>query len=59
MHIAIRKNYREIIEILNTPKKIRNRKEKPKEGGSRSDRDRDRERDVVDKGINSFEPVII
>jgi len=52
MHIAIRKNYREIIEILNTPKKIRNRKEKPKEGGSRSDRDRDRERDVVDKGIN-------
>lgn len=49
--IAIRKNYREINEILNTPKRIRNRKEKPKEK-EKSAPAQDKDRDCVDKAIN-------
>ncbi|XP_068145100.1 LOW QUALITY PROTEIN: uncharacterized protein dgo [Drosophila tropicalis] len=53
MHIAIRKNYREIIEILNTPRRIRNRKEKhSKEEKVDRNGERDKDRDSVDKGIN-------
>ncbi|KAL7735061.1 hypothetical protein ACLKA6_005148 [Drosophila palustris] len=49
--IAIRKNYREINEILNTPKRIRNRREKPKEN-DKSAPAQEKARDCVDKTIN-------
>ncbi|KAH8369705.1 hypothetical protein KR093_000672, partial [Drosophila rubida] len=49
--IAMRKNYREILEILNTPKRIRNRKEKPKETDKTAPA-QEKERDCVDKAIN-------
>ncbi|KAH8299485.1 hypothetical protein KR044_001792, partial [Drosophila immigrans] len=49
--IAMRKNYREILEILNTPKRIRNRKEKPKETDKAAPA-QEKDRDCVDKAIN-------
>ncbi|EDW01427.1 uncharacterized protein LOC6560055 [Drosophila grimshawi] len=53
--IAVRKNYREINEILSTPKRIRNRREKPKDNEKTDkalDKDKDKDRDSVDKAIN-------
>lgn len=49
--IAVRKNYREINEILSTPKRIRNRREKPKEN-EKSETGLDKDKDTVDKSIN-------
>lgn len=49
--IAVRKNYREINEILSTPKRIRNRREKPKDN-EKSGAGLDKDKDNVDKSIN-------
>ncbi|XP_062127727.1 uncharacterized protein LOC133840085 isoform X2 [Drosophila sulfurigaster albostrigata] len=49
--IAMRKNYREILEILNTPKRIRNRKEKPKDN-DKATPVQEKDKDCVDKAIN-------
>lgn len=49
--IAVRKNYREINEILSTPKRIRNRREKPKEN-EKSETGLEKDKDNVDKSIN-------
>lgn len=49
--IAVRKNYREINEILSTPKRIRNRREKPKEN-DKSETGLEKDKDTVDKSIN-------